>query len=94
MNFSGAVKVVADPFTAGYLYGTTLGVTKEDFKEELTTSPFMTTFDVLARAGLYGVTAEFLSRTVVPEKAKMVLSLVLLGVSGYKLYSSLKQKEA
>lgn len=88
MNF---VTRLLDPFTSGYIYGTTIASTTENIKKNADEAPIITAIDIIATGWVYGYVSDLVSKNV-NTKAKYVVSGVLLTVVGYKLYKFLKKK--
>jgi hypothetical protein len=88
MNF---ITKLLDPFTSGYIYGTTIASTTENIKKNADEAPIITAIDIIATGWVYGYASELISKNV-NTKAKYVASGVLLSVVGYKIYKFLKKK--
>lgn len=83
---------LTNPILAGYIYGLTNLATTPEFTNELKTSPLMTTFDLISYATMYSMGANFLSYLYRgPNRiGDYVICGVLVGVSSYKLYKTIK----
>ncbi len=80
-----------NPYLVGSIYGTVLGVDKENIGKQVVEEPISTTVEIMATSALYGVTTDVVSELLIPEGGKNVLLAVLLGVAGYKLYKFCKK---
>lgn len=89
MNF---IPLLFNPFTSGYIYGTSIALTKDGIDKNITESPLITTIDIATTGCIYGLSAELGSKVIFPEKAKYAMSGVLIAVAGYKLYKFMKNK--
>ena len=89
MNF---IPQLFNPFAVGYIYGTSIALTKNGIDTNITESPIITTIDGATSACIYGLSADFASKVIFPEKARYAISGVLIAVAGYNLYKFMKKK--
>jgi hypothetical protein len=90
MNF---VTRLLDPFTSGFIYGTTIASTTDNIIKNVDDDRIINTIEIIASGWFYGYATEVFSKNL-NDKAKYVVSGVLLSVAGYKLYKLLKKKDA
>jgi hypothetical protein len=82
------------PFFGGYCYGLTLNTENPDIVKQTIESPFLTTIDAVSKGAIYGITADVVSKTFIPEKGHKAFTALLLGIASYKLYKFCKSKLA
>lgn len=73
-----------NPYFAGCMYGGVVGL--ELNNKKIVSEPITGTIDVIAKAAVYGITADITTKLFLERDNKKALSIILLGVSGYKLY--------
>lgn len=82
------------PFWGGYCYGISLNTENPDIIKQTIESPFLTTIDAVSKGAIYGITADVVSRTFIPEQGHKAFTALLLGIASYKLYKFCKSKFA
>lgn len=82
------------PFIGGYCYGLSLNTDNADIVNQTIDSPFLTTIDAVSKGAIYGITADVVSRTFIPETGHKAFTALLLGIASYKLYKFCKSKFA
>lgn len=80
------------PFFGGYCYGLSLNTDNPDIVKQTIDSPFLKTIDMVSKGAIYGITADVVSRTFIPEHGHKAFTALLLGIASYKVYKFCKSK--